>query len=120
SVASLNAEYHAAATGGYGAYTFTWTFPAGHQVSGAWANYTWDTAGPLAYQLYFADQGGFNETLSLTGYAHLWVSSTANVTRGPAPLTVTFSASVLGGSSYAFAWNFGNGQNAAGSTAQET
>ncbi len=67
--------------------------------------------------------GEANATENVTVWAPLNATFTASTLTGPAPLTVNFSVSVLGGyvaNAAATFWNFGDGQNATGATVSAT
>ncbi len=119
-VASLPINLTASVAGGTGPYAFLWTFPGGQQQTGASVQATFSESGPETYQVQLSDGGGFVHVFDFTIQVDLYVISSASVTQGVSPLLATFSASVLGGLEYAFAWNFGNGDTSVSFAPEET
>ncbi|MHB1440001.1 MAG: PKD domain-containing protein [Cuniculiplasma sp.] len=100
---------HASVTGGIGPYSISWVFPSGQHETGPTINHVFSSSGPDVFEVQVGDQGGFTGTRNFTIDVGLFVSIAANRTSGLGPLTVQFSASVLGGSGYAFNWTFSPG-----------
>jgi len=114
--------------------SYLWSFGDGEQASGSSVSYTYHTAGSYELALTVADAAGLSDTatMPITVVAAITpppelqnpiavVSSSAAV--GAAPLTVAFDGS---GSSSAqppivdYAWDFGDGAVASGSTVSHT
>lgn len=94
-------------SGGYGNVSLSWSFSSG-TASGTDVSYAFQTAGNRTYSISLY-QNGYTTTQTFTVYVELKIDISETVTSGNAPLDVSFSAEALGGSSYLYAWNFGNG-----------
>ncbi|PYB68153.1 hypothetical protein DMB44_05380 [Thermoplasma sp. Kam2015] len=96
-------------SGGIKPYAVQWYFPSGEQFSGANITHAFRSAGPETFEVQVKDASGYVDVQNFSVTVHLYVAIAANETYGFAPLAVQFSSSVLGGSSYAYNWSFGNG-----------
>ncbi|WMT49953.1 MAG: PKD domain-containing protein [Thermoplasmatales archaeon] len=98
-------------TGGIPAYKIQWYFPDGEQYTGKSITHAFGTAGRENFQVQVGDSTGYSETQNFTVNVGLYVTISANQTRGIGPLSVQFSSSVLGGSSYSYNWTFSPGHS---------
>ncbi len=118
-IASIKTEFIASVSNGTGSVRLTWTFPSG-SVSGDYANYTFSNAGIQEIIIQATDQGGFSGDFYYNISVLLYVKISASTQSGIAPLQVNFLSSVLGGSSYSYNWNFGNGGSSVSENPSET
>ncbi len=108
----------AVATGGYAPLNLSWTgLPPGCTGGNASSVACTPTAsGSYAVTVGAVDVGGFtatSPTLSLVVNPDPSASAVASVTTGPAPLSVTFNATIAGGTApFSYRWSFGDGANA--------
>ncbi len=109
--ASEPVAFNATVSGGQSPYSVLWIFPGGQQEAGFNVSQVFATSGPTTYEIQITDRMGFVLTENFTINVRLYITVSATITSGLSPLTASFSESVLGGSSYAYAWNFGNGNS---------
>ena len=95
-------------TGGLGGNTLKWTFNTG-TATGMNVTYAFSHGGDRTYSIKITDSTGYTNTQEFTVYVHLKVTISATPLQGAAPLKVSFEAETLGGSSYIYEWNFGDG-----------
>ena len=122
-VASLNAEINASMPGivsGNTSYSLSWLFSGGSTASGYSANHTYSTAGVHELKIDVTNLTGAVETHYFNITVDLYVSISDSTASGIAPLQESFDSSVLGGSSYTYSWNFGNGATSVSSSPSET
>ena len=112
--------FNATVSGGESPYAILWIFPGGQQESGFNVSQVFATSGPTTYEIQITDGMGFVLTENFTVSVRLYITVSATITSGLSPLTASFSESVLGGSSYAYAWDFGNGNNSVSQSPTET
>jgi PKD repeat protein len=109
-------------TGSTGASSYSWNFGDGTTGSSSTASHTFSTVGTFTVTLTATGVAGNTNsaTTRITTTAPQVVAKiTTSTTSGLAPLAVSFSgASSTGASSYA--WTFGDGTTASGSTASHT
>ncbi len=98
-------------TGGIPAYKIQWYFPDGEQYTGKSITHAFGTAGRENFQVQVGDSTGYTETQNFTVNVGLYVTVSANQTKGIGPLSVQFSSSVLGGTSYSYNWTFSPGHS---------
>lgn len=117
-VAPLNVTLSASLLGGTAPYTYNWTLANGTDVNGT-ANTSEQFATPGVYTVMFTswDAAGAAATATATipvlnASSTFFVVASATPTNGPAPLNVSFSASVTPGTPpYTYLWTFGDGTN---------
>ena len=107
-VVSTSVTIYSHIVGGVGNFSLTWSFPGG-TTTGRNVSYAFSTAGNRTFSIQLTDGSGYKHTQSFTVYVSLDIVISESAKTGNAPLTVEFSSEALGGSSYIFAWNFGNG-----------
>ena len=95
-------------SGGLGDFSLQWVFQSG-SASGRNVSYSFSVAGNRAISIKLTDKSGYTTIQHFTVSVMLQVEISETSTSGDAPLSVSFSGTALGGSSYIFAWNFGNG-----------
>ena len=114
--------------------SYAWTFGDGGESSGVAASRTYTSAGTYTARLTITDDAGATGTVSRTVVVSAPSAATsgngapvaqfvASPTSGAAPLTVDFdatSSSDADGAVISFAWDFGDGGRASGSTANHT
>ncbi len=114
-VAPLTVGFSGSATGGTGPYNYTWSFGNGtSDVYSQYATRTFSAAG--TYDANFTVQGPLEApahafvVITVKNYSGpLSANISASPSAGPAPLTVTFTSTVFGGTSpYTYSWNFGD------------
>ena len=115
-IASESVTIYAHLSGGVGTYNLTWTFSS-ETLTGMNATYAFSTAGNRTFSITVSSGSGYSNTHSFKVFVGLKIVISATPSSGYAPLTVDFQAEVLGGSSYLYSWNFGDG---ATSAAQDT
>ncbi len=111
--APLEVHFSAAASGGTAPYEYRWTFGDGEEASGAEVDHRYLWPGTYEAVATVTDALGGRLTvprLLAVRPSPLTVSCEAAPYEGPAPLTVSFSASASGGYGvYDYAWSFGDG-----------
>ena len=100
----------ATVSGGLNPYSISWIFPSGEQQTGQNITHVFQSSGPRTFQVQVRDKTDFVVSRNFSIEVNLLVETYANATIGSGPLPVQFSASVLGGSGYAYNWTFGDGQ----------
>jgi PKD repeat protein len=113
-------NFTVSASGGYGAYTYNWTFGDGASASGTAVSHTYTVAGNYTAAITVRDQSGeSNRTFFLIQVApRLSVSAETSSTSGIVPFEVNFSAIPAGGNPpYGYQWNFGDGGGASSQVA---
>ena len=118
-IASVTTHFVAYVGNGTGESHLTWTFSSG-TASGKYANYSFSNAGIREIVIKVTDEGGFSGDFYFNITVQIYVKISASSTSGIAPLNVNFLSSVLGGSSYSYSWNFGNGKSSVSSGPSET
>ena len=118
-IASVTAHFEAYVENGTGESHLTWTFPSG-STTGRYANYSFSNAGTREIIIHVKDEGGFSGNFYFNITVQIYVKISASSVRGIAPLDVNFLSSVLGGSSYSYNWNFGNGKTSVSADPSET
>ena len=106
-------------TGGVGNYTLDWTFSSG-TISGRNVTYSFATAGNRTFSIYITDSSGYSNTQHFVVFVALRVEISETSKSGPAPLTETFQGAALGGTSYLWSWNFGNGATSVSQSPTQT
>jgi len=112
--APLTVQFSGVAAGGYPPYSFGWNFGDGSSSSLQNPSHTFLAAGNYTTTLTVTDsrQSSSSASVKITVLqrAQLVAYIFATPTNGTAPLTVTFSSRVAGGTApYSFAWSFGDG-----------
>ena len=85
-------------TGGIPAYKIQWYFPDGEQYTGKSITHAFGTAGRENFQVQVGDSTGYTETQNFTVNVGLYVTISANQTRGffrQIPSRDSFSLSLL-------------------------
>ena len=118
-IASVTTHFEAYVANGTGESHLTWTFSSG-TASGRYANYSFSNAGIREIVIKVTDEGGFSGDFYFNITVQIYVKISASSTSGIAPLNVNFLSSVLGGSSYSYSWNFGNGKSSVSASPSET
>ena len=106
-------------SGGIGDYSLQWTFQSG-SASGRNVSYSFSVAGNRTIAIKLTDGSGYTNTQYFTVAVSLRIEISETVKSGPAPLSVSFSGEAIGGSSYLWAWNFGNGNTSDSQSASNT
>ncbi len=119
-VVSQSFGLNATISGGIPAYEVQWIFPDGQQESGLNITHVFESSGPETYQVVVRDAGGFRGTYNFTVNVGLYVTVSDSTPSGLAPLKEQFFADVLGGSGYAYRWNFANGNTSVAQNPDET
>jgi PKD repeat protein len=109
----LAVTFTGSATGGTSPYTYAWVFGDGGTSTTQSPSHTYSNAGTYTATLTVTDNvaatATSSQTITVTNPAPV-ASMTATPTSGTAPLLVTFTGSVTGGTSpYVFSWDFGDG-----------
>ncbi len=117
--ASVTTLFEAFTGNGTGEIHLTWTFPSG-SASGRYANYSFSNAGTREVIVHAKDEGGFSGNFYFNITVNLYVRISASTSEGISPLKVDFLSSVLGGSSYSYNWDFGNGKASVSASPSET
>ena len=120
--ASTNTEINASMPGiasGNASYSLAWIFNDGSRASGYSANHTYSTAGVHDLRVNVTNVTGAVEMHYFNVTVDLYVSISDSTVSGIAPLQESFDSSVLGGSSYSYSWNFGNGATSVSSSPSE-
>ena len=89
-------------------YSLYWTFSGG-TATGHNVTYAFSTAGYREFTIKMTNSAGYSETQTFTVFVSLYITISASPKTGNAPLKVDFEAEALGGSSFIYSWNFGNG-----------
>ena len=114
---TISAQVH----GGTGNISLAWTFNGG-TATGRNVSYAFETAGDRKFSIAITDTYGngtvYKTTQYFTVYVSLKITVSASPKTGNAPLTVDFDAEALGGTSYLWAWNFGNGNTSDSQSAE--
>ena len=118
-IASIRTEFESLSENGTGQVHLTWEFASG-STTGKYANYTFTNAGTQEIIIHATDQGGFSGNFYYNITVQIYVKISASSVQGIAPLKVNFLSSVLGGSSYSYTWNFGNGKLSVSAVPSET
>ena len=118
-IASVRTQFEAFVGNGTGESHLTWIFPSG-TTSGRYANYSFSNAGTQEVIIHAIDQGGFSGDYYYNITVQIYVKVSASNKQGIAPMKVNFLSSVLGGSSYSYTWNFGNGKTSVSANPSET
>lgn len=109
----LNVAFTGNAVGGQPPYTYRWDFGDGSGASQQSASHTYAAEGSFTARFTVTDSlgGSVGATAAVTVTAPPLVATcTATPASGPAPLFVSFSSTVTGGTgSYEYDWNFGDG-----------
>ncbi len=115
----LAVNFTAVAWGGHPPYEWWWTFGDGTGSNFQEPSHVFPRAGNYAVTVQANDTGSPKNTtvkqMQITAVAPpLILTATANVTQGPAPLSVQFAANVSGGvPPYQWWWTFGDGTGSA-------
>ncbi len=111
--APLTVHFTPHVTGGKTPYAYRWTFGNG-TASSTVTNpvYTYGASGVFPAELNVTDGSGnsstYSQSISVSAPAFSALVS-ATPTSGPAPLTVSFVSTILGGAApFTYAWNFGD------------
>ena len=118
-IASIRTEFESLSENGTGQVHLTWEFASGSST-GKYANYTFTNAGTQEIIIHATDQGGFSGNFYYNITVQIYVKISASSVQGIAPLKVNFLSSVLGGSSYSYTWDFGNGKLSVSADPSET
>lgn len=128
--APLSTHFEASASGGTPPYTFNWSFgDGGNWVLGPSVFHTFVNPGEYVATVVATDSVGNEATtgvfVTVNGSGApapaMVATVTALVMHGMAPLAVTFTPEVVGGSApYQLTWNFGDGSSATGGLAPVT
>lgn len=108
---SLPHTLSANVSGGVGPYNVHWFFASGSQESGSNISHVFGNSGLNSFQTQVRDATGYTVTANFTVQVNLYVRIAENTSSGFGPLAVQFSSTVIGGSGYAYSWNFGDGQD---------
>jgi PKD repeat protein len=110
--APLRVAFNGTASGGAPPYSYLWLFGDGQSSSVANTTHTYGAQGTYTATLFANDSvnASASRTLSVAVAPTLTVVASAGPLVGPAPLTVSFTATVSGGiAPYSVAWHFGDG-----------
>ena len=107
-IVSESVTIHTTITGGVGNFSLSWTFTGG-TTTGRNVTYAFETAGNRTFSIKLTDGSGYTNTQHFTVYVQLKIEISETAKSGKAPLTVDFDGEALGGSSYLYDWNFGDG-----------
>src|SRR3989454_2142118 len=120
--AGQQVTFTASASGGTAPYAFSWSFGDGSTGIGSSTTHSYSSPGTFTVVLTVRDSGSPQQTansqqpISVTGPQPLSASFNFSPSSPTAGQTVTFTASVSGGTSpYTFLWGFGDGGSATGS-----
>ena len=106
-------------SGGVGDFSLQWTFQSG-SASGRNVTYSFSVAGNRSISIALEDGSGYKTTQHFTVTVRLRIEISESIKSGPAPLSVSFSGEAIGGSSYLYAWNFGDGNTSDSQSASNT
>ncbi|MCL5984102.1 MAG: PKD domain-containing protein, partial [Candidatus Thermoplasmatota archaeon] len=101
-------------TGGSGTYaTWAWNFGDGTAGVGTSVSHTYPSTGSYAVTATVTDSDGISalsNVLNISVTSALTVTASANITSGPAPLSVAFTSAPSGGQGtyVSYLWNFGD------------
>ena len=118
-IVSESVTIHTTITGGVGNFSLSWTFTGG-TTTGRNVTYAFETAGNRTFSIYLTDGSGYHDTQHFTVYVELKIEISETAKSGKAPLTVNFDGEALGGSSYLYDWNFGDGNTSDSQSATNT
>lgn len=108
----LTVDFTADASGGTSPYSFSWNFGDGSSSSEQNTSHTYSDAGTYTVTLTVTDSNSSqaSDSLIITASAPaLSATASASPISGEVPLTVSFTASVSGGTTpYSYSWNFGD------------
>ena len=119
-VAGKGVSFSPGISGGTGTITYLWQLNGNNETTNKDFNYTFQTAANYTITLIAKDSLNTTAEINLTERVNLFVSVSDTSPSGIAPLTESFDSSVLGGSSYTYSWNFGNGATSVSSSPSET
>jgi PKD repeat protein len=127
-VIPLEVSFAVEGSGGSGSYTYSWDFGDGDTSSQQNPTHTYDTADTYDVEVTVTDADDSNNSttglltvITLDQPTTLSVGISASPTSGDAPLTVTFTATISGGSPpYDLEWDFGDGDTESQSTDDDT
>ncbi len=111
-VAPLDVTFTSTVTGGFGSYTYAWTFGDGGTSTVANPTHVYTAAGSFTSTLVVTDSQSTQKssTTTVTVVAALSAVVSSDSTTGMIPYTVSFTASASGGTGpYAYHWDFGDG-----------
>jgi len=117
--APLTVQFTGSASGGNSPYTYSWTFGDGASSTQQNPSHTYSQSGNFTARLTVTDNSGSQDSASLNinvsePTSQLTVSAGATPLSGNAPLNVSFTGSVSGGSPpYTYRWTFGDGDSSA-------
>jgi len=120
----LGVTFSASGAGGVAPLTYSWDYGDGtpNDTGSSVVSHTFQGAGQYTVTLLVVDAVGdqFTNTTVILVTEPLTTGITTTATKGPAPLTVSFSASALGGIpaswGYLYNWDFGDGSTASNAT----
>jgi PKD repeat protein len=113
--APLNVSFTGSVSGGNSPYTYSWAFGDGGSSSQKDPSHTYSESGSFTARLTVTDDNGTQDSASVNinvsePTPQLSVSASATPLSGNAPLNVSFSGFVSGGSPpYTYSWAFGDG-----------
>ena len=111
----LSVDFTSSVSGGSPQYSYSWTFGDGSASGEANPVHTYQNPGTYTATLTVTDSSGSqqraSETITVNSPIQPWsVTVNASPTQGIAPLTVSFTSLVTGGTpSYVYNWDFGDG-----------
>jgi PKD repeat protein len=116
----MTVKFSATGSGGSPPYNYTWNFGDATTGFGATPSHTYATGGSTYHAVVtLRDLAGLrvNSTVNITVNAPLTLSATSNLSAVTTGSTISFSATVSGGSGgYTYSWNFGDGTTGTGAT----
>ncbi|MCI4346753.1 MAG: PKD domain-containing protein, partial [Thermoplasmata archaeon] len=117
--APLSVMFSSNDSGGFAPYRSLWSFGDGTTSTLGNGTHLFSTPGsyPVTLQVWDATGSNLTHRWTVTVHPLPGVSLVENVTGGPAPLDVQFSATAANGTApYTFAWSFGDGGSAGNAT----